>query len=45
MNELLTDIFVFIAALILTAGACSRQHFTTRPTCDQPHAAAPQAKP
>lgn len=44
VSDFILDLLAFALALTLTAGACSRQHFTARPNCDDAPIEAP-AKP
>ena len=36
LNDIVAEAIAFVLALTLTAGACSRQHFPTRSTCEHP---------
>jgi hypothetical protein len=40
VSDIILELMAFALALTLTAGACSRQSFTTEPSCDP----APQAE-
>jgi hypothetical protein len=45
VSDIILELVTFALALTLTAGACSRQSFTTEPNCDPaPQAEARQAK-
>lgn len=45
VSDVILELIAFALALVLAAGACSRNSFPTRPDCDDPAHAEASARP
>ena len=45
VQDIILELIAFALALVLAAGACSRNSFPTRPDCDDPAHAEASARP